>query len=139
MASIQPAAAASDAAAKLCRLFQVLHNVATRYVELSPPYNGQPQATEEMDMYVKLLGMPNGEGRSVSGQHGQGFAHGLGGNFAQAACDDGTITGEVQTGPMVINPMIRVGSSAQLEEWFSKNQDLMQSFQTTAHHFPMED
>lgn len=34
VASIQPAAAASDAAAKLHRLLQVLHGVAARWVEL---------------------------------------------------------------------------------------------------------
>jgi hypothetical protein len=138
VASIQPAAAASGAAAKLCRLFQVLHNVAARYVELSAPYNGQPQATEEMDMYLKVAGMRNGEERSVSGQHGHGFVHDLGGIFSQAACDDGTSTGEVQTAPRLVNPMVRMGNSAQLEEWCFMNQDLMQSFQPTAHHFPME-
>ncbi|OHW96910.1 fungal specific transcription factor domain-containing protein [Colletotrichum incanum] len=139
VASIQPAAAASDAAAKLYRLFQVLHNVAARYVELSGPYNGQPQASEEMDMYLKLLGVPHGEESNVSEQHRQGFAHDLEGDFAQAACGDGTSTGEVQTGPMVMNPMMRMGNGAQLEEWFYRNQALMQSVQTSAHPFPMED
>lgn len=91
-------------------------------------------------MYLKLLGMPNGEERGVSGQHAQQrFAHGLGGSFTQAACDDGTSAGEVHTEPMLMNPMMRMGNGAQLEEWFSRNQDLMQSFQATARHFPMED
>ncbi|WYZ33787.1 hypothetical protein EsH8_I_000063 [Colletotrichum jinshuiense] len=139
VASIQPAATASDAATKLCRLFQVLHNVASRYVELPGTYNDQPQATEEMEMYLKLLGLPHGEEGNVSEQHRQGFAHDLEGNFAQATCDNGTNTGEVQTGPIVTNPMIRMGNSAQLEEWFYRNQALMQSFQTSAHPFPMED
>ncbi|GJC86416.1 putative transcriptional regulatory protein C11D3.07c [Colletotrichum liriopes] len=139
VASIQPAAAASDAAAKLCRLFQVLYNVAARYAELSGPYNGHPETTEEMNMYLKLLGVPHGEEGNASEQHRQEFAHDLEGDFAHGACGDGTSTGEAQTGPIVMNPMMRMGNGAQLEEWFYRNQDLMQSFQTSADPFPMEE
>ncbi|WQF79089.1 hypothetical protein CDEST_04103 [Colletotrichum destructivum] len=137
--SIQPAATVSDAAGKLCRLFQVLHNVAARYVDRSGPYDDQPQATEEMDMYLRLLGVHHGEEGNVSEHQRQGFAHDLDGNFAQAACGDGTSTGEVQAGPMVMNPMMRMGNGAQLEEWFYRNQALMQSFRTSPHPFPNED
>ncbi|CCF46569.1 fungal specific transcription factor, partial [Colletotrichum higginsianum] len=139
VASIQPAATVSDAAGKLCRLFQVLHNVAARYVDRSGPYDDQTQATEEMDMYLRLLGVHHGEEGNISEHQRQGFAHDLDGNVAQAACGDGTSTGEVQTGPMVMNPMMRMGSGAQLEEWFYRNQALMQSFQTSPHPFPNED
>ncbi|GJC92939.1 fungal specific transcription factor [Colletotrichum higginsianum] len=139
VASIQPAATVSDAAGKLCRLFQVLHNVAARYVDRSGPYDDQTQATEEMYMYLRLLGVHHGEEGNISEHQRQGFAHDLDGNVAQAACGDGTSTGEVQTGLMVMNPMMRMGSGAQLEEWFYRNQALMQSFRTSPHPFPNED
>ncbi|ENH64121.1 Putative transcriptional regulatory protein C11D3.07c [Fusarium oxysporum f. sp. cubense race 1] len=126
VASIQPAAAASSAATKLHRLFQVLYNVATRYVELSASRDVQPQDTEEMDTYLKLLGMQSSWGGDGNQQQGQGVDHDL----------DVTSGGDTNTiGPMLMNPMIRTGHGAQLEEWFYSNQALMQSFGTFPDRF----
>lgn len=139
VASIQPAAASSDAAAKLHRLFQVLHGVAARYVELSSRFTGgQPQATEERGMYLRLLCAQSPGESSGSDQHRQGLAHNLGGNPAQGA---GVIEGvssiaEEHVAPMLVSPMMRMSHGAQLEEWFYSNQALMESFQTFAHDFP---
>ena len=116
--SIQPAAAASEAAAKLHRLFSVLHGVAARYIDLSAPHdNGQPQATEERDAYLNLLCMPS-------------MAEGSGG---EAGRGDG-----VDSGSVVMNPMVRIGHESHLEEWFYSNQALMESFQTLSHEFVAE-
>lgn len=126
--SIQPAAAASDAAAKLHRLFQVLHGVAARYVELPARYDddgGQPQqaASEERDAYLNLLCMPS------MAEGGGGSDHG---HDQQAAVGEGV---DVHAGPVLMNPMVRMGHGARLEEWFYSNQALMESFQTFSHDF----
>jgi hypothetical protein len=110
----------------LHRLFQVLYNVATRYVELSASRDVQPQDTEEVDTYLKLLGMQSSWGGDGNQQQGQGFDHDL----------DVTSGGDTNTiGPMLMNPMIRTGHGAQLEEWFYSNQALMQSFGTFPDRF----
>lgn len=142
--SIQPAAAASDAAAKLHRLFQVLHGVAARWVELPTRYDdggdgAQPQAAaEERDTYLNLLCMPSvAEGSTVVGQHRRGgLGHDPGGNVVQIA---GGKDAEVHAGPAVMNPMLRMAHGAQLEEWFYNNQALMESFQTFSHGFEAEE
>ncbi|KAI0882423.1 uncharacterized protein GGS22DRAFT_43903 [Annulohypoxylon maeteangense] len=134
--SIQPAAAASDAADKLHRLFEVLQRVAIRYVELSASYDGQPKATEQMDMYLEMLGMSSTGQSSGIEQHNQGFTHNLDNNFVSGS--EGMRTTEAQAGPIMTNPMMIVGHGAQLEEWFYNNQALMESFQTSSPSFPNE-
>lgn len=144
--SIQPAAAASDAAAKLHRLFQVLHGVAARWVELPGRYDddssgGQPQAaTEERDAYLNLLCMPSvAEGGAAAGQqHSGGLGHGPGAGIAQATAGGSRGAEGVHGGPAVMNPMMRMAHGAQLEEWFYSNQALMESFQTFSHGFEVE-
>lgn len=142
VASIQPATASSEAAAKLHRLFQVLHGVAARYVELSARYgDGQPQATEERGMYLGLLCAQCPGESSGSDQHRQGPAHDLGGGeFAQGVGVEGiSTTSEEHAAPMLMDPMMRMSHGAQLEEWFYSNQALMESFQTFSHGFPTEE
>lgn len=139
VASIQPAAASSDAAAKLHRLFQVLHGVAARYVELSARYDdGQPQATEERGMYLRLLCAQSPGESSGGDQHRQGPAHDLGGgNIAPCAGVEGigAAAEEEHAAPTLMNPMMRMSHGAQLEEWFYSNQALMESLQTFSHDF----
>lgn len=141
VASIQPATASSDAAAKLHRLFQILHGVAARYVGLSARYDdGQPQATEERGMYLRLLCAQSPGESSGGDQHRQGLAHDLGGNLAQGAgfVEGISTTADEHAAPMLMNPMMRMGHGAQLEEWFYSNQALMESFQTFSHDFATE-
>ncbi|KAG6362286.1 hypothetical protein INS49_010516 [Diaporthe citri] len=139
--SIQPAAASSDAAAKLHRLFQVLHDAAARYVELSSGYGGgQPRATEERGMYLRLLRAQSPGESSGGDQHRQGLAHDLGGNLVQGVGVGGvSATSEEHAPPMLMNPMMRMSHGARLEEWFYSNQALMESFQTFSHDFPTEE
>lgn len=145
--SIQPAAAASDAAAKLHRLFQVLHGVAARWFELPARYNdddgegAQPQAAaEERDTYLNLLCMPSVAEGSGAGaqQHSGGLGHGPGAGIAQVTAGGSKSAEMVHGGPAVINPMMRMAHGAQLEEWFYSNQALMESFQTFSHGFEVE-
>lgn len=134
--SIQPAAAASEAAAKLHRLFQVLHGVAARYVEISARQDdGQPQAAEERDAYLNLLCIPSMAEGSGGEQDGHGIGHDPEGILGEAAA--GRSAG-VHSGSVVMNPMVRMGHESHLEEWFYSNQALMESFQTLSHEFAAE-
>lgn len=142
--SIHPAAAASDAAAKLHRLFQVLHGVAARWVELPARYDDggdQPQAaTEERDAYLNLLCMPSVAegGAAARQQHSGGLGHGHGEGIVQATVGGSKGAEVLHDGPAVMNPMMRMAHGAQLEEWFYSNQALMESFQTFSHGFEVE-
>lgn len=141
--SIQPAAAASDAAAKLHRLFQVLHGVAVRWVELPAQYDGdddgaQPRApAEERDAYLNLLCMPTVAESGVAGQQHGG--RDPGGGIVQAAAGGNKGAEVVHGGQAVMNPMMRMAHGAQLEEWFYSNQALMESFQTFSHGFEADE
>lgn len=130
-ASMQPAAAASDAAAKLHRLSQVLHGAAARCAELYARCGdggGGPGASGERDAYLRLLCAPSPAGAVGVEQHGLGPG-GVGGAAA----------GEQHAGPAVMNPVVRVGHGVQLEEWFYSNQAVMESLQAFSHDFPGED
>ncbi|KAK7699663.1 hypothetical protein SLS64_011436 [Diaporthe eres] len=141
VASIQPATASSDAAAKLHRLFQVLHGVAARYVELSARHgDGQTKITEERGMYLRLLCAQSPGENSGSDHHGQGLAHDLSGKPMQGADVAGISTAaEEHAVPILMNPMMRMSHGAQLEEWFYSNQALMESFQAFPDEFATEE
>lgn len=131
---MQPAAAASDAAAKLHRLSQVLHGAAARCAELYARCGdggGGPRDSGERDAYLRLLCAPSPAGGGGVGveQHGLGPG-GVGGGAAAE---------EQHAGPVVMNPVMRVGHGAQLEEWFYSNQAVMESLQAFSHDFPAED
>lgn len=118
VASIQPASDISDAAAKLHRLFQVLHSVALRYVELhsSTPDDGQAEASGEIDRYLAALGIPSSTGQGLQ----RGFVQSMGSDFAQGELD--MAGANPADGQSLINPMMRMGNGAELEHWLYNNQ-----------------
>lgn len=132
---MQPAAAASDAAAKLHRLSQVLHGAAARCAELYAQCGGAggggPGASEERDAYLRLLCAQSPAG-SGGGRLGGSLGEVAGGE------DVGDVTAEEHAGPVVMNPVVRVAHGAQLEEWFYSNQAVMESLQAFSHDFPAE-
>lgn len=118
VASLQPAADISDAAAKLHRLFQVLHSVALRYFELhaSTPDDGQAEASGELNRYLTALGIPSALGQGLQ----RGFVQSMGSDFAQGELDmTGANSGD---GQGLINPIMRMGNGAELEHWLHTNQ-----------------
>ncbi|CAM1508091.1 Fc.00g049390.m01.CDS01 [Cosmosporella sp. VM-42] len=126
--SIQSAPSVSDAAAKMYRLFQVLYSVALRYIELqntTPPV-GQSQASAELDNYLAVLGFPSA---GFDNQQQQQTT-----NFGQANMADGMD----QTGLNNMNPMMWMGNTAQLDDWFNSNQQMMGLLQETNFDFPPE-
>ncbi|KAI8656887.1 Zn(2)-C6 fungal-type domain-containing protein [Fusarium sp. Ph1] len=118
VASIQPATDISDAAAKLHRLFQVLHSAALRYFELhaSTLDDGQVEASGEINRYLTALGIPSPLGQGLQ----KGFVQSMGSDFAQGELDmTGANPGD---GRGLINPMMRMGNGVELEHWLHSNQ-----------------
>jgi hypothetical protein len=61
--SIHAATTVSEPAAKMYRLFQVLHNIATRYLELggTGDNQGKQSSVPSMDTQLAALGLPHAE------------------------------------------------------------------------------
>lgn len=125
LTSVQSAPTFSDAAGKMYRLFQVLYSVALRYTELqnSTPPVEQAQASMEMDNYLAALGFPS---MIFDGQQ-QAQATG----FAQGDLLQGT-------GGTSVNPMMWMSNTAQLEDWFNSNQQMMGLLQESNFNFPTD-
>ncbi|KAM0328786.1 hypothetical protein ACHAQA_005200 [Verticillium albo-atrum] len=134
--SIQNAPTVSDAAAKMHRLFQVLYSVALRYVEfrISTPPAQQAQANAEMNTYLAQLGFPATAGDPMAGpadfgQNPGAFdGTGAGGAFAGM--------GDAMDGQRATNPMMWMGNTAQLEDWFYSNQQMMGLLQEPSFNLP---
>ncbi|GKT58551.1 fungal specific transcription factor domain-containing protein [Colletotrichum tofieldiae] len=111
VASIHDAKEFTEASARLYRLFQVLYNVAFRYVEMRN--NSQKselvQTSQEMDKYLTALGFPS------AGPSGP----------EQLPADGGGEDGMNAAGPGPLNQMMWMGNASQLEDWFYGNQQMM--------------
>ncbi|KAM0280065.1 hypothetical protein ACHAQH_004261 [Verticillium albo-atrum] len=136
--SIKNAPTVSDAAARMHRLFQVLYSVALRYVEfrVSTPPAQQAQANAEMNTYLAQLGFPAtagdssmaaGAGAELGGQQTQQPATAFDGGFS-GGMGDATMQGA--------NPMMWMGNTAQLEDWFYSNQQMMGLLQEPSFNLP---
>ncbi|WQF79624.1 hypothetical protein CDEST_04638 [Colletotrichum destructivum] len=123
VASIQDAKEFTEASARLCRLFQVLYNVAFRYVEMrnSSQQTGQAQASQEMDKYLTALGFPSAGQSSEGGPDGSDQLP-MGGGGGSGGDEGMTSTG---SGLVPLNQMLWMGNASQLEDWFYSNQQMM--------------
>ncbi|KAJ0158667.1 putative transcriptional regulatory protein C11D3.07c [Colletotrichum tanaceti] len=131
VASIQDAKEFTEASARLCRLFQVLYNVAFRYVEMrnNSQQSSQAQASQEMDKYLAALGFPpagqsSEEGPVDSDQLPMG---GSGGSSSGGSGGSGGDEGMTSTGSGLgsLNQMLWMGNASELEDWFYSNQQMM--------------
>ncbi|TDZ59899.1 putative transcriptional regulatory protein [Colletotrichum trifolii] len=116
-ASIQAAKEFTEASARIYRLFQVLYNVAFRYVEIknNSQQAEQEETTQEMDKYLAALGFPPA-GHSDRQSAEVGHTEQLGGGL-----EDGinpAVTGS-------LSQMMWMGNASQLEDWFYSNQQMM--------------
>ncbi|KAJ3548449.1 hypothetical protein NM208_g994 [Fusarium decemcellulare] len=124
ISSIKSAPAASEAAAKMHRLFQVLYNVALRYLEFqsSASKAGQAQSKDTLNTYLTTLGLPilNQNVHQHDNLDLQPDAT-LGAESQQA------LHGGVDTfmGVDEIDPTVWMGNMAGLEEWFDGNHQLI--------------
>ncbi|KAJ4255400.1 hypothetical protein NW762_009395 [Fusarium torreyae] len=133
--SIESSIPLSDAAAKTHRLFQVLYTVALRYIEFrttTPPAD-QTQASAELNTYLAALGFPPA-GLNNGGQQQAQMNPAQGGAFSQPLGDLSMLDGtEGQRGA---NPMMWMGNTAQLGEWFNSNQQMMELLEEPSFTFP---
>ncbi|SPO01632.1 uncharacterized protein DNG_04306 [Cephalotrichum gorgonifer] len=135
--SISLASSFSDAGSKMHRLFQVLYSVALRYVEfrIATPPQEQLQASAEIDAYLAQLGFS----QAAAGQQ-EAFiqpvlfeTHPASTEFADTGMSDGS--GVVRA----TNPMMWMGNTEQLEDWFHGNQQMLGFLQDPAFSLPTQD
>ena len=128
----------SEAAAKTHRLFQVLNTVALRYIEFrtcTPPADQtQAQANAELNTYLTALGFPPAHIDNRQQQQPTSLGPAQAGAFSQPLADPGMLDGtEGQRGA---NTMMWMGNTAQLEEWFNSNQQMMELLEEPSFTFP---
>ncbi len=112
VSSLQPHTQVADAVDRLRRLFQVLHSVASQYIESQTAAGrDDPPSNTEVDTCLATLGFPPQPGL---GQEETGYLPGGTGDVGDQAY--------YQRG---VNPMIWMGNGTQLEEWFYNNQQMM--------------
>ncbi|KAK7421359.1 hypothetical protein QQX98_002253 [Neonectria punicea] len=128
--SIETVPMVSDAAAKMHRLFQVLYTVALRFVEFrnSTPPPDQTQANAELNTYLAALGFPSAgqDQRQLETLPIQGFG--------QPQEEIGLV--DELNGERGTNPMMWMGNSAQLEDWFNSNNQMMELIEEPTFTFP---
>ncbi|KAH6955203.1 fungal-specific transcription factor domain-containing protein [Fusarium avenaceum] len=127
----------SDAAGKTHRLFQVLYTVALRYIEFrttSPPPE-QTQASAELNNYLAALGFPPA-GINNGGHQATPMNPDQTGAFPQPLGDMGMI--DDAEGQRGANTMMWMGNTAQLEEWFNSNQQMMELLEEPSFTFPQQ-
>ncbi|KAK7432494.1 hypothetical protein QQZ08_001059 [Neonectria magnoliae] len=128
--SIETVPMVSDAAAKMHRLFQVLYTVALRFVEFrnSTPPPDQTQANAELNTYLAALGFPAAglDQRQLETLPVPGFG--------QPQGEIGLV--DELNGERGTNPMMWMGNSAQLEDWFNSNNQMMELIEEPTFTFP---
>lgn len=108
----------TDAVVRIRKLFQVLSNVASHYVDahaagvekreresgsIVSNIPGQTATTQEIDSYLATLGFP-AQGADYHGHHQHVHPE----------------------EPAGVNPMLWMGNGTQLEDWFYSNQQMME-------------
>ena len=112
VSSIRTATAVSEPAAKMVHLFQVLHKIAARYIDVSMQYHdgGMSSAPLDMDAQLAALGFPRAR------------IHEAGGTTQPDT------TAPLPNQP-AMEPMLWMGHPIQLEDWLYTNQASMELLQ----------
>ncbi|KAM5383562.1 hypothetical protein ACJZ2D_002011 [Fusarium nematophilum] len=134
--SMESSSAVSEAAAKMHRLFQVLYTVALRYIEYctcTPPAD-QTQASAELNTYLAALGFPPTGVDNRQQQQTTNLGPAQAGSFGQPTGNGGALEGI--DGQRGANTMMWMGNTAQLEEWFNSNQQMMELLEEPTFAFP---
>jgi hypothetical protein len=112
----------TEAIVKIRRLFQVLYNVALHYVENTgrgketTSGSGTQVEQDGIDAYLATLGF-SAQGMTDTQQQQQQQQQQLGEAYVAGETDEAQTTRGV-------NPMLWMGSGAQLEDWFYSNQQM---------------
>lgn len=116
VASLQLEIAVTEPIDKLRRLFQVLYNVASYYVESQTGARGedQQQSNAEVDAYLAALGFSSQA--SAEQQHETQYL---------VSSEQGVGESANLELPRSVNPMIWMGNGAQLEDWLWSNEHMV--------------
>ncbi|KAI3400730.1 hypothetical protein diail_1939 [Diaporthe ilicicola] len=142
IASLEPTCAVSEGVDKLHRLFSVLQNVATLYVEAKTKANSsEPQDTDmapignEFDVYLSALGfMPVDGDLSAAQAQAQVHQAQVQQAHAAAAAAAAAASGALPTSPITAGPAFgaspvnnaaAMNQMSQLGDWFSGNRYMM--------------
>ncbi|KAK2601331.1 hypothetical protein N8I77_010786 [Diaporthe amygdali] len=142
IASLQPTCAVSEGVDKLHRLFSVLQNVATLYVEAKTKANSsEPQDTDmapignEFDVYLSALGfMPVDGDLSAAQAQAQVHQAQVHQAHAAAAAAAAAASGALPTSPVTAGSVFgaspvtnaaAMNQTSQLGDWFSGNRYMM--------------
>ncbi|KAL3259781.1 hypothetical protein ABHI18_005089 [Aspergillus niger] len=121
--SIQSASSISEPAAKLHRLFQVLCKIAMGYVKFrfsAAPLDGW-QDSSKIDTYLDALGFSSASACIPGRQHHFIPQHDSSNREAETN-DAGTSADATNDELRVMNPMMWMANSAELEEWLENNE-----------------
>ncbi|KAK7421254.1 hypothetical protein QQZ08_010031 [Neonectria magnoliae] len=131
--SMESAPPVSDAPVKMLWLFQVLYNVAIRYIEfrtlVSPP--GQVHANAELNAYSTALGLPLPFDSLQQLLAELKQPHGV----SREDTKDSSM-GESTEGQREVNQRMWSNNPAQLEEWFNSNHQMMELMEEPTFNFP---
>ncbi|KAH7155990.1 fungal-specific transcription factor domain-containing protein [Dactylonectria macrodidyma] len=126
--SIQAASSASEPAAKMHSLFQVLHNIAARYVEChnSTTHKGRSKGMTQFDSHLATLGFPHVGIYDSDWQQQQQQQQQQ--QWQQAGSSGIEVMHNLEPGENAngINPLLWLGNGVQLEDWFYTNQESME-------------
>ncbi|KAH7377288.1 fungal-specific transcription factor domain-containing protein [Pyrenochaeta sp. MPI-SDFR-AT-0127] len=130
--SIQSASTVSGPAAKMHRLFQVLYNIAARYLELHTQSNPDESSVPETEAQLAALGFPHARTWTATQQHqtqSSNLLEEMETGLFHETSNMGVNTDETSLGQWAVNPMFWMGNGAQLENWLYDNQASMELLQ----------
>lgn len=135
--SMESAPAVSDAAVKMLWLFQVLYNVALRYIEFrtSTPPTAQAQANIELNAYIAALGLP----LSFDNRHQPSTELGQVQDAGSGLVTSDSSMLDITQGQRGVDQRTWMDNPAQLEEWFNSNDQMMELVEEPTFSFPLQD
>lgn len=117
VSSLQPYTASSEAVERLRRLFQVLHSVASQFVESQTGQGRDGQQPSTVDTCLATLGFSS---QFIPSSQESEYETGATSFASDPAFQRG------------VNPMIWMGNGTELEDWFYNNQYMMGFMEGTA-------
>lgn len=121
--SIESASAVSEPAAKMHKLFNLLYNIAARYIEL------QSQASAvQTEMQLVALGLPRAR-TFTAPQLQKGSFESQGDTQTEHLQESHILATNDHEFQWAVNPIFWTGNGAELENWFYENQSPIETLQ----------
>lgn len=120
--SLESVSNTSTATTRMQRLFRVLYNVATKYVEIKTSRD-QQSAGREYDIYLNALGFGPSVGMGDAG-YGEPMAQGMS-YQGMASSVQGAEMGVNGAGLMSVEGVVMPQHGMQLRDWFNGNRQML--------------